>query len=136
MGKHLLRRLSDVDEPDSWSEATRATRTRSTRENSSGDARPPGGSYSIPAIDPTQIAINYLQPGTDGIPISTGTDPQDIYETDFALPQRGTSSRQSPQFQLNLSLRKQFKTISERFSAQYEFNVSNITNTTSLDVPG
>jgi hypothetical protein len=97
-----------------------------------GDVRGSGGSY-IPAIDPTQIAINYLQPGTDGIPISTGTDPQDIYETDFAPPQRNIF-RQSPQFQLNLSLRKQFK-ISERFSAQYEFNVFNITNTTSLDVP-
>ena len=97
-----------------------------------GDVRGGAGSY-IPAIDPSQIAINYLQPGTDGIPVSTGSDPQDIYETDFAPPQRNIF-RQAPQFQLNLSLRKQFK-ISERFGIQYEFNVFNITNTTSLDVP-
>ena len=90
------------------------------------------GSY-IPAIDPTQIAINYLQPGTDGIPVSTGSDPQDIYETDFAPPQRNIF-RQSPQVQINLSLRKQFK-FSDRYSFQYEFNVFNVTNTTSLDVP-
>ncbi len=97
-----------------------------------GAVRGSGGSY-IPAIDPTQIAINYLQPGTDGIPISTGTDPQDIYETDFAPPQRNIF-RQSPQVQVNLSMRKEFK-FSDRYSLQYEFNVFNVTNTTSLDVP-
>ena len=97
-----------------------------------GDARGPGGSY-LPALDPNEIQIYYLQPGQDGIPVSTGTDPQDIYETDFAPPQRNIF-RQSPQGQVNLSLRKQFK-ISERFNLQYEFNVFNVTNTTSLDVP-
>jgi hypothetical protein len=35
---------------------------------------------------------------------------------------------------VNLSLRKQFK-LTERYTLQYEFNVFNITNTTSLDVP-
>lgn len=97
-----------------------------------GDVRGTGGSY-IPAIDPTQIAINYLQPGQDGIPVSTGNDPQDIYETDFAPPQRNIF-RQSPQKQLNLSLRKAFH-LTERFTLQYEFNVFNVLNTTSLDVP-
>jgi len=97
-----------------------------------GATRGPGGSY-IPAIDPTQISINYLQPGTDGIPVSTGTDPQDIYETDFAPPQRNIF-RQDWQRQVNLSLRKQFK-LTEKYTLQYEFNVFNITNTASLDVP-
>ncbi|MGH9607503.1 MAG: hypothetical protein ACRD3N_17575, partial [Terracidiphilus sp.] len=97
-----------------------------------GDTRGPGGAW-IPAIDPTQIAINYLTPGESGIPISTGNDPQDIYETAFAPPQRNIF-RQSPQKQLNLSVRKTFH-IAERYSIQYEFNVFNVTNTTSLDVP-
>ena len=97
-----------------------------------GASRGSGGSY-IPAIDPTQISINYLQPGQDGIPISTGNDPQDIYETDFAPPQRNIF-RQAAQKQINLSLRKQFK-FAERYSAQYEFNVFNLTNTASFDVP-
>jgi len=105
---------------------------KSAMTGNKGDLRGSGGSY-YPAIDPTQIAINYLQPGQDGIPISTGTDPQDIYETDFAPPQRNIF-RQSPQTQINLSLRKQFK-FTEKFSLQYEFNVFNVTNTTSLDVP-
>ncbi|HEX4029547.1 MAG TPA: carboxypeptidase regulatory-like domain-containing protein [Terracidiphilus sp.] len=97
-----------------------------------GATRGPGGSY-IPAIDPTQLAINYIQPGQLGVPVSTGDDPQDIYETDFAPPQRNIF-RQPSQKQANLSLRKMFK-ISERFSLQYEFNVFNLTNTASFDVP-
>jgi hypothetical protein len=97
-----------------------------------GDRRGAGGNY-IPAIDPTQIQINYLQPGQDGIPVSTGTDPQDIYETDWAPPQRNIF-RQAGQMQINLSVRKQFK-ITEHSTLQYEFNVVNVTNTPSLDVP-
>jgi Carboxypeptidase regulatory-like domain len=98
----------------------------------SGSFRGAGGSY-IPAIDPSQIDIHYLQPGQKGIPISTGTDPQDIYETDFAPGQRNLF-RQSDQKRLDISLRKTFM-VKNKVSLQYEFNVFNITNTTSLDVP-
>jgi hypothetical protein len=97
-----------------------------------GAARGTGGAY-VPAIDPTQIAIDYIQPGTLGVPVSTGNDPQDIYETNFAPPQRNIF-RQSPQEQLNLSIRKAFK-FSERLGFEYQFNIFNVTNTTSLDVP-
>jgi hypothetical protein len=97
-----------------------------------GATRGAGGSY-IPYIDPTEIAINYIQPGQMGVPISTGSDPQDIYETAFAPPQRNIF-RQSAQKQLNLSLRKSIH-MKEKYSFQYEFNVFNVTNTTSLDVP-
>jgi hypothetical protein len=98
----------------------------------SGATRASGGSY-VPAIDPTQININYLQPGEKGIPISTGSDPQDIYETDFSPGQRNLF-RQAAQKRLDLSVRKAFLAKS-RFSLEYQFNVFNITNTTSLDVP-
>lgn len=97
-----------------------------------GAFRGSGGSY-IPAIDPTQIDIHYLQPGQKGIPVSTGSDPQDIYETDFASGQRNLF-RQPAQKRLDMSLRKDF-TIHEKYTIQYQFNVFNITNTTSLDVP-
>jgi hypothetical protein len=97
-----------------------------------GDFRGSGGSY-IPTIDPTQIAINYIAPGQDGVPVSTGNDPQDIYETAFNTGQRNLF-RQAAQKQLNLSLRKTFHA-TERLSLQYEFNVFNVTNTASLDVP-
>ncbi len=108
------------------------TNPKTALTGNKGANRGAGGAY-IPAIDPTQIAINYIQPGTKGVPISTGSDPQDIYETDFAPPQRNIF-RQSSQVQLNLSIRKAFK-FSERFGAEYQFNIFNLTNTTSLDVP-
>jgi hypothetical protein len=97
-----------------------------------GDMRGVGGSY-IPAIDPSQIAINYLSPGDKGIPISTGNDPQDIYETDFVPGQRNIF-RQALQKRLDVSFRKSFK-VTDKLGLQYEFNVFNVTNTTSLDVP-
>ena len=97
-----------------------------------GAFRGSGGSY-IPYIDPTQIAINYVQPGQMGVPVSTGSDPQDIYETAFNVGQRNIF-RQAPQKRLDLSLRKDFH-ISEKLGIQYDLNVFNVTNTTSLDVP-
>src|SRR5581483_4885602 len=62
-----------------------------------------------------------------------GTDPQDIYETNFAPGERNIF-RQAFQKQLNLTIRKQFHP-TEKLSLEYNFNVFNITNTTSLDVP-
>jgi hypothetical protein len=97
-----------------------------------GSFRSGGGSY-IPTIDPSQIAINYLAPGQKGVPISTGNDPQDIYETDFVPGQRNLF-RQPYQKRLDISIRKTFH-ITEKLALQYEFNIFNVTNTTSLDVP-
>lgn len=103
----------------------------------SGPFRTMGGSY-IPAIDPNQIAINYVAPGSMGVPSATSpganpSDPLDIYETDFAPGQRNLF-RQSMQKRLDLSVRKDFH-VSERISLQYQLNVFNVTNTTSLDIP-
>jgi hypothetical protein len=98
-----------------------------------GSFRGAVGSY-IPTIDPTQIAINYLAPGQKGIPISTGSDPQDIYETDFAPSDQRNIFRQPFQKRLDLSFRKKFQ-ITERLGLVYAFNVFNISNTTSLDIP-
>ena len=97
-----------------------------------GAKRGAGGNY-IPSIDPTQIDIHYVAPGQMGVPVSTGSDPQDIYETDFAPGQRNLF-RQAPQKRLDISFRKSFRP-TERMSLQYAFNIFNVTNTTSLDVP-
>ncbi|WP_109489292.1 TonB-dependent receptor [Occallatibacter savannae] len=105
---------------------------KSAFTHNKGSFRDPNGSY-IPTIDPTQIAIHYLQPGDQGIPVSTGTDPQDIYETAFNVGQRNIF-RQSAQKRLDMSLRKTFHA-GDRISLQYELNAFNITNTPSLDVP-
>jgi hypothetical protein len=99
----------------------------------SGKFRGAGGDY-IPAIDPTQIAINYLAPGEKGIPVSTGNDPQDIYETDFAPTDQRNLFRQALQKRLDLSFRKNFR-ITEKLNLQYAFNIFNISNTTSPDIP-
>jgi hypothetical protein len=98
-----------------------------------GSMRGPLGSY-IPTIDPSQISINGLSPGDKGIPSSTGTDPFDYYETDFAPSDQRNIFRQPFQKRLDVSIRKDFK-IGERYGLQYAFNVFNVTNTTSLDIP-
>ncbi|WP_263358104.1 TonB-dependent receptor [Acidicapsa ligni] len=99
----------------------------------SGAFRGSGGSF-IPHIDPTQLAINYLAPGQKGVPVSTGNDPQDIYETDFAPGNQRNIFRQAGQERLDLSMRKSFHPTT-KLVLQYEFNVFNVTNRTSLDVP-
>lgn len=91
------------------------------------------GNAYLPAIDPNFISIPYLQPGEKGIPACTGAEPCDYYETDFSTGQRNIF-RQAVQKRLDLSLRKVFQ-VKERLSLQYEFNVYNVTNTTSFDVP-
>ncbi len=106
---------------------------KSALTGNKGSFRTPGGDY-IPAIDPTQVAINYLTPGEKGIPVSTGSDPQDIYETDFAPGDQRNIFRQAFQKRADISFRKQFQ-VTERVGLLYAFNIFNLFNTSSLDVP-
>ena len=106
---------------------------KSALTGNSGKLRAANGDY-IPAIDPSQLSINYLAPGQKGIPVSTGTDPQDIFETDFAPGNQRNIFRQASQKRVDLSFRKSFK-VSDRFNVLYNFDLYNVTNTTSLDVP-
>jgi hypothetical protein len=106
--------------------------TKNVFTGNKGSFRGSGGSY-IPTLDPSQLAINYLTPGTNGIPVSTGSDPSDIYQTAFNVGQRNIF-RQAMQKRLDLSVRKSFH-FTEKVSVQYELNVFNVTNTTSLDIP-
>jgi hypothetical protein len=101
-----------------------------------GDFRGSGGSYN-PTVNPDDIAINYLAPGEKGVPTAAqgnAGDPLDIYETDFAPENQRNIFRQAMQKRLDLSFRKNFHA-GNRVSIQYEFNIFNVTNTTSLDVP-
>jgi hypothetical protein len=106
---------------------------KSALTGNSGAFRGAGGTY-IPTVDPTQIAINYIAPGQMGIPTSTGSDPQDVYETAFAPSGQRNLFRQATQKRLDISIRKTFHA-TNKVSVQYEFNVFNLSNTTSLDVP-
>jgi len=98
-----------------------------------GSSRGAGGLY-IPSINPSAVAINYLSPGQKGIPVSTGSDPSDIYETDFPVGDQRNIFRQAFQKRADISFRKNFQ-ITDRFSLLYAFNIFNLSNTTSLDVP-
>jgi hypothetical protein len=97
-----------------------------------GKFRDSSGNY-YPYVDPSQVAINYLAPGTNGIPISSGTEPSDIYQTAFNVGQRNIF-RQALQKRVDLSLRKGFR-VTDKIKLQYELNVFNLTNTTSSDIP-
>jgi len=86
-----------------------------------------------PAIDPNQIAIPSVTPGQDGTPPCTGTEPCDIFETNFVPGQRNIFV-QSAQRRLDVSLRKSIH-IAEKVSMEYQLNFFNVTNTPSFDIP-
>ena len=76
----------------------------------SGKYRGAGGNY-IPAIDPSQIAINYLAPGQKGVPTAAQGnpgDPLDTYETDFSPGDQRNIFRQALQKRIDISFRKNF----------------------------
>ncbi len=91
------------------------------------------GTYYEPAINLNDIEIPTVAPGQKGVPACTGNEPCDIFETDFVKGQRNIF-RQSPQRRLDLSFRKSFR-VTERLGVQYQFDIFNITNTPSFDVP-
>ena len=102
----------------------------------SGRFRGTAGNY-MPAIDPSQIAIQYLSPGQNGVPTAAqggATDPVDVYETNFSNINQRNIFRQASQERLDISLRKEFR-VNDRFRMRYGFNVFNVTNRTSMDVP-
>jgi hypothetical protein len=101
-----------------------------------GDFRGTGGEY-IPTVNPDDIAINYIAPGNKGVPTAAQGnegDPVDIYETDFSPGNQRNIFRQAMQKRLDISFRKNFH-VSNRVTIQYEFNIFNLFNTTSMDIP-
>jgi hypothetical protein len=86
-------------------------------------------------IDENQLALNLLQPGQKGIPAcsTTANEPCDYFESDFTPGQRNIF-RQSLQKDADLSFQK-VTALTERVSARYTFDIFNLTNSTSFDVP-
>lgn len=90
---------------------------------------------SQPSIPPRSISTT--SPGEKGVPTAAqgnAGDPLDTYETDFAPSNQRNIFRQSAQKRLDICFRKSVK-IKDRVTIQYAFNIFNVTNTTSLDVP-
>jgi hypothetical protein len=97
-----------------------------------GGYRDSSGNY-YPAIDPSQVAVPSINPGDLGVPPCNTNEPCDTFETNFVPGQRNIF-RQAPQKRVDMSLRKTFR-FTERVNMEYQFNVFNVSNTTSLDIP-
>jgi hypothetical protein len=103
-----------------------------------------GGAVYAPALNANDFYIPLLSPGQNGVPpCDTTTDGGnagpgggplcDVYETTFVPGQRNIF-RQWPQRRADITLQKNF-TVKERYNLNYQFEVFNITNTPSFDVP-
>jgi hypothetical protein len=94
---------------------------------SSGAWTPSGAK---PALDPACFTLPLLPAGG----LNGAIPPDDPYETGFTSGQRNIF-RQSFQKRADASLVKDTK-ITERYALKYTFDVYNLTNTTSFDIPG
>ena len=83
-------------------------------------------------------AVPLVAPGTNGVPacgLSTAGAPVcDVFETTFTTGQRNIF-RQAFQKRADISLVKNTR-ITERVNVKYTFDVYNLTNTSSFDIPG
>ena len=89
--------------------------------------------FEIPLVSPGQNGVPPCDYTTDGGNAGPGGGPLcDVDETDFVPGQR--TSRQSPQKRADITIQKNFP-IKERYNLNYQFEVFNVTNTASFDVP-
>jgi hypothetical protein len=82
---------------------------------------------NIPALKSSCFTLPLIPAGT------MGTPGNDSYETAFTAGQRNIF-RQSAQKRTDISLVKELK-VKERYALRYTFDVFNLTNTASFDIP-
>ncbi len=83
--------------------------------------------------DPS-FTVPLIAPGTKGVPGASSDAPNgDIYETDFTSGQRNIF-RQSAQKRADISLIKEIGFF-DHYKLRYTFDVFNLTNTASFDIP-
>jgi Carboxypeptidase regulatory-like domain len=98
----------------------------------------------VPALNADDFYIPLINPGDTGVPpcdtttaggnAGPGGGPLcDVYETNFVSGQRNIF-RQAFQKQANMALQKDVH-IKEKYDVYYQFEVFNVTNTPSFDVP-
>jgi Carboxypeptidase regulatory-like domain/TonB dependent receptor len=100
---------------------------KSAKTGASGAWTPGGGKA---ALDPNCFTLPLLPAGS----LNGAIPNSDPYETDFTTGQRNIF-RQSFQRRADASLVK-VANLKEKYSLKFTFDVYNLTNTTSLDVPG
>jgi hypothetical protein len=116
---------------------------KSVRTGASGAYTSAGPTYN-PALNPQDFYIPLLTPGQNGVPpcdtttnggnAGPGSGPLcDVFETTFVPGQRNIF-RQSFQKRADMTLQKEIH-LKERYNLRYQFQVFNITNTPSFDVP-
>jgi hypothetical protein len=88
------------------------------------------GAFGTPALDASCFTLPLLHPGDLGGAIPAGDD----FETNFTNGQRNIF-RQAWQRRADMSLVKNVA-FGEKVTARYTFDVFNVTNTTSFDIPG
>ena len=90
------------------------------------------------ALNPDSFAIPFVSPGQNGVPacgVSTAGVPVcDVFETTFGQDGQRNIFRQAFQKRADVTLAKTFA-IYENLSAKYTFDVFNVSNTPSFDVP-
>ncbi|MGC2636159.1 MAG: TonB-dependent receptor [Acidobacteriaceae bacterium] len=102
------------------------------------------GAYLTPALKAQDFYVPLLAPGQNGVPpcdtttaggnAGPGGGPLcDVYETTFVPGQRNIF-RQSFQKRADMTLQKDVH-VTERYNVRYQFEVFNVTNTPSFDVP-
>ena len=84
----------------------------------------------LPALDASCFTLPLLQPGA----LNGAIPPDDLYETNFIKSGQRNIFRQSWQKRADISILKTTK-ITERVSAKYSFDMFNVTNTPSFDIP-
>ena len=90
------------------------------------------------ALNPSAFAIPFVAPGQNGVPacgVSTAGAPVcDVYETGFGGSGQRNIFRQSFQKRADVTVAKTFA-IREGLTAKYTFDVFNVSNTPSFDIP-
>jgi len=89
-----------------------------------------GTSY-LPALNPQCFTVPLVTPGS---PLAAAIPAGDNVETSFTTGQRNIF-RQASQKRADISLVK-MTNLTERYNLRYSFDVFNLTNTTSFDIPG
>jgi len=92
------------------------------------------GAFGDSALKPQCFGIPLIAAGTYSVSGQGGIPTTDPYETNFTTGQRNIF-RQAFQKRADASLVK-VTNFSERYSLKYTFDVYNLTNTSSFDVPG
>jgi Carboxypeptidase regulatory-like domain/TonB dependent receptor len=103
--------------------------TKKTALNGTSGAWTPSG--SLPALNASCFTLPLLAPGA----LNGAIPSNDPYETTYANGERNIF-RQAFQKRADASLVKVTNFANERYTLKYTFDVYNLTNTTSLDIPG